>query len=76
MGNAHWAVTPLAPVLQDAGILEDGREVVFYGVDSAELTIRDNVGVLEPGNSGKVTDDGEVVWIYDHRTVRTEHVDR
>jgi DMSO/TMAO reductase YedYZ molybdopterin-dependent catalytic subunit len=59
VGNAHWAGTPLAPVLRDAGILEDGKEVVFYGVDRGKVTIRDNIGILRPGKTGKVTDDGE-----------------
>ena len=52
-------VRRLAPVIQDAGILEDGKEVVFYGVDSGEVTIRDNVGILGPGKTGTVTEDGE-----------------
>lgn len=59
IGNAHWAGTPLAPVLEEARILEHGSEVVFYGVDSGTVTIRDNIGILRPGKTGKVTDDGE-----------------
>jgi hypothetical protein len=39
IGNAVWAGTPLAPLLEEAGVLEDGREVVFYGVDAGEETI-------------------------------------
>jgi DMSO/TMAO reductase YedYZ molybdopterin-dependent catalytic subunit len=39
--NARWAGTPLAPVLGEAGILEDGIEVVFFGADTGEETIRD-----------------------------------
>ena len=53
VGNAHWAGTPLAPLLRHAGILEDGMEVVFYGVDSGDVTIRDNGGILEHGRTGK-----------------------
>jgi DMSO/TMAO reductase YedYZ molybdopterin-dependent catalytic subunit len=34
IGNAAWAGTPLAPLLQEAGILDQGREVVFYGHDA------------------------------------------
>jgi DMSO/TMAO reductase YedYZ molybdopterin-dependent catalytic subunit len=33
IGNAVWAGTPLAPLLEEAGVLEDGREVVFFGTD-------------------------------------------
>jgi DMSO/TMAO reductase YedYZ molybdopterin-dependent catalytic subunit len=39
IGNAVWAGTPLAALLEEAGVLEDGREVVFYGVDAGEETI-------------------------------------
>ena len=41
IGNAQWAGTPLAPLLEQAGILEDGREVVFYGTDAGEETVRE-----------------------------------
>jgi DMSO/TMAO reductase YedYZ molybdopterin-dependent catalytic subunit len=35
IGNARWAGTPLAPILQEAG------EVVFFGTDKGDVTIRD-----------------------------------
>jgi DMSO/TMAO reductase YedYZ molybdopterin-dependent catalytic subunit len=41
IGNARWAGTPLAPILQEAGILENGIEVVFWGTDAGEVKIRD-----------------------------------
>ena len=41
VGNATWAGTPLAPILQEAGILDGGIEVVFFGSDSGEETVRD-----------------------------------
>lgn len=41
IGNATWAGTPLAPVLQEAGILDQGIEVVFWGSDSGEEMVRD-----------------------------------
>jgi DMSO/TMAO reductase YedYZ molybdopterin-dependent catalytic subunit len=59
IGNARWSGTPLASVLERAGILRQGTEVVFWGVDKGLLTIRDNPGVLGPGTSGKVIDDGQ-----------------
>jgi DMSO/TMAO reductase YedYZ molybdopterin-dependent catalytic subunit len=58
VGNARWAGTPLAPLLERAGICDQGTEVVFWGADAGELTIRDNGGVLSGGRSGKVVDDG------------------
>src|SRR3954451_6795094 len=54
VGNAPWAGTPLAPLLEEAGALEQSSEVVFYGVDSGRVTIRDNVGILTKGRTGQV----------------------
>jgi DMSO/TMAO reductase YedYZ molybdopterin-dependent catalytic subunit len=54
IGNARWAGTPLAPVLRQAGVLKEGIEVVFWGADAGELTIRDNGGVLDPDGDGVV----------------------
>jgi|tagenome__1003787_1003787.scaffolds.fasta_scaffold20891692_1 DMSO/TMAO reductase YedYZ molybdopterin-dependent catalytic subunit len=67
IGNARWAGTPLAPLLERTGILEQGTEVVFWGADSGQVTIRDNSGVVDvdppsgivgPRGTGKVVDDG------------------
>jgi DMSO/TMAO reductase YedYZ molybdopterin-dependent catalytic subunit len=41
VGNATWAGTPLAPLLQEAGIPETGKEVVFYGTDIGTQKVRD-----------------------------------
>ena len=41
VGNAQWAGTPLAAVLNEAGVQKDGIEVVFWGADSGEQTWRD-----------------------------------
>lgn len=51
VANGHWAGTPLACVLEEAGVLEHGIEVVFYGVDSGTVTIRDNGGILGGGHT-------------------------
>jgi len=58
IGNARWAGTPLAPLLRRAGALDKGREVVFWGADAGEVTIRDNSGVLDGGHTGVVKPDG------------------
>src|SRR3954449_5248806 len=47
IGNARWAGTPLAPLLQRAGVREQGTEVVFWGADSGTVTIADNSGVVK-----------------------------
>jgi DMSO/TMAO reductase YedYZ molybdopterin-dependent catalytic subunit len=41
VGNASWAGTPLAPLLQEAGIQDSGKEIVFYGHDIGKQTVRD-----------------------------------
>jgi len=41
VGNATWAGTPLAPVLQEAGLLDQAKDVVFWGADSGEDAVRD-----------------------------------
>jgi DMSO/TMAO reductase YedYZ molybdopterin-dependent catalytic subunit len=41
IGNARWAGTPLAPILQEAGIKKNGIEVVFFGSDEGEEVVRD-----------------------------------
>ena len=41
IGNARWAGTPLAPVLEEAGVLDDGIEVVFVGADQGEEIVRE-----------------------------------
>jgi DMSO/TMAO reductase YedYZ molybdopterin-dependent catalytic subunit len=41
VGNATWAGTPLAAVLDEAGVQEPGIEVVFWGADAGEQVWRD-----------------------------------
>ena len=41
IGNATWAGTPLAAMLEEAGVQEDGTEVVFYGRDKGDIEVRD-----------------------------------
>ena len=41
VGNATWAGTPLAPLLQEAGVLDQGIEVVFFGSDTGVEDVRD-----------------------------------
>jgi DMSO/TMAO reductase YedYZ molybdopterin-dependent catalytic subunit len=41
IGNATWAGTPLAPLLDEVGVLESGIEVVFWGADAGEQVWRD-----------------------------------
>ncbi|QND42797.1 sulfite oxidase [Rhizobium leguminosarum bv. viciae] len=41
IGNARWAGTPLAAILQEAGVLDNGIEVVFFGTDGSEVINRD-----------------------------------
>jgi DMSO/TMAO reductase YedYZ molybdopterin-dependent catalytic subunit len=41
VGNATWGGTPLAAVLEEAGVLDDGIEVVFWGADAGEQVWRE-----------------------------------
>lgn len=41
IGNAKWAGTPLASLLEEAEVLDSGIEVVFFGADSGEETVRE-----------------------------------
>ena len=41
IGNAKWAGTPLARILQEAGIKKNGIEVVFFGSDEGDEEVRD-----------------------------------
>jgi len=59
VGNARWGGTPLAPLLHQVGLLDQAIEVVFWGVDSGKVTIRDNGGVLSGGLTGTVEPDAE-----------------
>ena len=59
IGNARWAGTRLAPLLEEAGVLEQGTEVVFWGADRGTVTIRDNSGIVSGGKTGAVQPDAE-----------------
>jgi DMSO/TMAO reductase YedYZ molybdopterin-dependent catalytic subunit len=56
VGNARWAGTPLAPLLERAGVREEDSEVVFWGHDSGQVTIHDDSGVLRGGHTGVLQD--------------------
>ena len=41
IGNARWAGTPLAALLEEAGVKENGIEVVFWGADAGDVELKD-----------------------------------
>ncbi len=41
IGNATWGGISLASLLEEAGVMDDGIEVVFWGADTGEQTWRD-----------------------------------
>ena len=43
IGNARWTGTPLAPLLEEAGVLAEGTEVVFWGSEQGEVRIEDAI---------------------------------
>lgn len=52
IGNAKWGGARLAPLLEQANILDGATEVIFWGADRGEVTIGDNSGILSGGGSG------------------------
>ncbi|MDQ1468947.1 MAG: hypothetical protein QOJ99_427 [Bryobacterales bacterium] len=59
VGNARWAGTRLAPLLYQAGVLHEGIEVVFWGLDRGTSTIRDNSGIVSAGRTGTTLPDAD-----------------
>lgn len=57
IGNARWGGTRLATLLDQAGVLQEGTEVVFWGADGDKVTIRDNSGIVTGGQTGAVEPD-------------------
>ncbi len=47
VGNATWSGTPLASLLDEAGVLEEGIEVVFWGADAGEQVWREEITITE-----------------------------
>lgn len=56
IGNATWAGTPLAPLLEEAGVLAEGSEVVFFGADQGEETVRETLMVQNFARSLSLAD--------------------
>jgi DMSO/TMAO reductase YedYZ molybdopterin-dependent catalytic subunit len=57
IGNARWAGARLAPLLEQSNILNEGSEVIFWGADRGQLTIRDNTGITGGGRTGTTQPD-------------------
>lgn len=43
VGNAQWAGTSLAALLTEAGVKDDGIEVVFWGTDAGDIALKDAI---------------------------------
>jgi DMSO/TMAO reductase YedYZ molybdopterin-dependent catalytic subunit len=56
IGTARWAGTPLAPVLEEAGVLGNGREVIFFGADQGEEEVSEIKTVQNFGRSMALAD--------------------
>jgi DMSO/TMAO reductase YedYZ molybdopterin-dependent catalytic subunit len=57
VGNATWAGAQLASLLEQAAVLDEGAEVIFWGADRGTVTIRDNGGITSAGHTGTVQPD-------------------
>jgi DMSO/TMAO reductase YedYZ molybdopterin-dependent catalytic subunit len=56
IGNARWVGTPLAALLAEAQVLDEGTEVVFFGADSGEETVRETTMVQHFARSMSLAD--------------------
>jgi DMSO/TMAO reductase YedYZ molybdopterin-dependent catalytic subunit len=67
IGNATWAGTPLAPLLDEVGVEEQGIEVVFWGADAGEQTWRDTTITEQFARSMSLDDvrDTEALIVYE-----------
>ena len=62
---------------QEAGILDEATEVVFWGADRGTVTIRDNSGIVSGGLTGRRrARSRRRTGPDDHRAVRPQHVAR
>ena len=57
IGNARWAGARLAPLLEQAEVLDEGSEVIFWGADTGKVTVRDNSGIVNAGQTGTTEPD-------------------
>lgn len=67
IGTAHWAGTPLAPLLREAGPLAQGTEVVFWGADSGPGPVGEQTVVEQFARSMSLADalDPNILLCYD-----------
>lgn len=75
--NAEWTGTPLAAVLDEAGIVGSGIEVVFFGSDEGTEEIRDNEVTQNFARSMSIEDamDSKLLLAYEvnGEALPTEH---
>ena len=50
IGNVPWAGTPLASILQKAGITKNGLELEFFRDDEGEQEVREITGMVRVAN--------------------------
>ena len=67
IGTAHWAGTPLAPLLRQAGPLPGGTEVVFWGADSGPGKVGEQTVTEQFARSMSLADalDPNILLCYD-----------
>ena len=65
--NARWTGTSLASVLEEAGVLDSGIEVVFWGTDEGEEEIRGNTITQNFARSMSIQDamDSNLILCYE-----------
>jgi DMSO/TMAO reductase YedYZ molybdopterin-dependent catalytic subunit len=66
VGNARWTGTSLRRLLRQSRPDRDAVEVVFWGADAGQVTIKDNSGVTGGGLTGTVKEGTSELTIIEH----------
>jgi len=77
VGNAKWAGTPLAPLLEQAGPMKSGIEVVFWGVDAGDqkygdLAVTENYARSMPLEDA-MSSDNLLAWEMNGKPLTADH---
>ncbi|MBI3191408.1 MAG: sulfite oxidase [Pedosphaera parvula] len=77
VANVRWTGTPLAPLLKEAGVKKRGIEVVFFGADEKQESLRDQKFDMRFSRSlalaDALRDDVLLCWAMNGKPLPKEH---
>ncbi|MBX9589921.1 MAG: sulfite oxidase [Hyphomonadaceae bacterium] len=73
VGNAEWTGTPLRHVLERAGLLDDGIEIAFIGVDRGFDRGREHAYGRSLARDVALSDDVLLVWAMNGQALLPQH---